>query len=92
MQKVRDFCGPWKKILGRALDLKSAYKQLARHPADGWASILAVWNADTSSVEFYESIALPFGSVCAVMAFNRMAKSLRLILSELFMVVNTKFL
>jgi len=89
---VRDFCGPWKKILGRALDLKSAYKQLARHPADGWASILAVWNADTSSVEFYESIALPFGSVCAVMAFNRMAKSLRLILSELFMVVNTKFL
>ena len=90
-QGVKEFSGPWKKILGRALDLKSAYKQLARHPADGWASILAVWNADTSSVEFYESIALPFGSVCAVMAFNRMAKSLRLILSELFLVVNTNF-
>ena len=90
-QKVSDFCGPWKKILERALDLKSAYKQLARHPADGWASILAVWNADTSAVEFYEAIALPFGPVCAVMAFNRMAKSLRLILSELFTVVNTNF-
>ena len=90
-QKVSDFCGPWKKILERALDLKSAYKPLARHPADGWASILAVWNADTSAVEFYEAIALPFGPVCAVMAFNRMAKSLRLILSELFTVVNTNF-
>ena len=88
---VAFFKGPWRCILGRALDLKSAYKQLARHPSDGWASILAVWNVDTSSVEYYESIALPFGSVCAVMAFNRMARALRIILSELFALVNTNF-
>ena len=86
-----EFSGPWRDIHGRALDLKSAYKQLARHPADSWASILAVWNLRTESVEFYESIALPFGSVCAVMAFNRMARALRLILSELFALVNTNF-
>ena len=89
--EVKGFPGPWRSILGRALDLKSAYKQLARHPEDSWASILAVWNSTTQSVEFYESIALPFGSVCAVMAFNRVARALRLILSELFAVVNTNF-
>ena len=90
-QEIKDFKGPWKSIKGRTLDLKSAYKQLARHPSDGWASILAVWNCETQDVEFYESIALPFGSVCAVMAFNRMARALRIILSELFLVVNTNF-
>ena len=88
---VAAFTGPWRSILDRALDLKSAYKQLARHPSDSWASILAVWNMDTASVEYYESIALPFGSVCAVMAFNRMARALRIILSELFALVNTNF-
>eukprot|EP00435_Cladocopium_sp_Y103_P035766 s4108_g9.t1 len=81
----------WKKLRGRALDLKSAYKQLARSPEDAWASILAVWNVNLEKVEFFESVALPFGSVCAVMSFNRMARALRLILSELFMVVNTNF-
>lgn len=85
------FKGPWKDIFGRALDLKSAYKQLARHPSDSWASILAVWNDASQEVEFYESIALPFGSVCAVMAFNRMARSLRIILAELFAIINTNF-
>ena len=89
--EVKSFDGPWRRIFGRALDLKSAYKQLARHPADSWAAILAVWNDDAGAVEFYESVALPFGSVCAVMAFNRMAKALRLILSELFLVINTIF-
>ena len=83
--------GPWRNLSGRALDLKAAYKQLARSPADSWASILAVWNPSTSSVEFFESISLPFGSVCAVMSFNRMARALKLIMSELFMLVNTNF-
>ena len=72
----------WKDILGRARDLKSAYKQLALHPANGWASILAVWNVETSETEFYEYIVLPFGSVCAVMAFNWMARALRLTLAQ----------
>ena len=81
----------WHSLKGRALDLKAAYKQLARDPKDAWASILAVWNDDLQKVEFFESIALPFGSVCAVMAFNRMARALRIILSSLFMLVNTNF-
>ena len=55
--------GPWLALKGRALDLKAAYKQLARHPCDAWASILAVWNPSKELVEYYESVALPFGSV-----------------------------
>ena len=81
----------WRNLKGRALDLKAAYKQLARAPKDAWASILAVWNDELQKVEFFESIALPFGSVCAVMAFNRMARALRIIMSSLFLLVNTNF-
>ena len=44
--------GPWKQLQGRALDLKAAYKQLARHPDDAWAAVLAVWNPDSDSVDF----------------------------------------
>ena len=58
--------GPWLQLQGRALDLKAAYKQLARHPEDAWASVLAVWNPEINDVQFYESVALPFGSVSAV--------------------------
>ena len=81
----------WRNLKGRALDLKAAYKQLARAPKDAWASILAAWNDELQKVEFFESIALPFGSVCAVMAFNRMARALRIIMSSLFLLVNTNF-
>ena len=83
--------GPWLSLKCRALDLKAAYKQLARHPCDAWASILAVWNPAKGLVEHYESVALPFGSVSAVMCFNRMARALRIIMAELFLVVNTNF-
>ena len=81
----------WKDLQGRALDLKAAYKQLARDPGDSWASILAVWNDEGKRVDFFESIALPFGSICAVMCFNRMARALRIIMAQLFMLVNTNF-
>ena len=83
--------GPWKQLQGRALDLKAAYKQLARHPDDAWAAVLAVWNPDSNGVDFYESVALPFGSVSAVMCFNRMARALRIIMSKLFLLVDTNF-
>eukprot|EP00435_Cladocopium_sp_Y103_P049658 s1454_g15.t1 len=40
---------------------------------------------------FFESVALPFGAVSAVMAFNRMAHALRIIMAELFYLVNANF-
>ena len=78
-------------VQGRALDLKSAYKQLARHEEDDWCSVLAVWCPDQQKVMYFESVALPFGAVSAVNAFNRVAKCLRQILCRLFLLVNTSF-
>ena len=78
-------------VRGRALDLKSAYKQLARSPEDNWCSILAVWCPSEECVKYFESVALPFGAVSAVNAFNRVAKVLRLLLCRLFLLVNTSF-
>ena len=83
--------GSWRPLHGRALDLKAAYKQLARHPEDSWASVLAVWCPEKGDVEFFDSVALPFGSVSAVMSFNRMARALRIIMAQLFLLVNTNF-
>ena len=45
--------GPWRQLHGRALDLKAAYKQLARHPEDSWASVLAVWSPHKGDVDFF---------------------------------------
>ena len=78
-------------LQGRALDLKGAYKQLARAPEDDWCSILAVWSPEQQCVCYFESIALPFGAVSAVNAFNRVARCLRLILCRLFLLTNTSF-
>eukprot|EP00435_Cladocopium_sp_Y103_P059062 s2761_g21.t1 len=78
-------------LFGRCLDLRQAYKQLVRHPEDAWASILAVVNPEDGVVFFFEAIALPFGSVSSVLAFNRAARSLRMILTRVFKLVVTNF-
>ena len=79
------FCG------GRALDLRSAYKQLARRPKDDWSSILGVLDTENDRVVYFESFALPCGASSAVPGFNRAARALRIILSRLFFLVNTSF-
>ena len=78
-------------LRGRCLDLKHAYKQLVRHPSDNWVSVIAAVNPEDSQVYFFEAIALPFGSVSSVIAFNRVARALRMILSKLFKLVVTNF-
>ena len=80
-----------KDLMGRCLDLKQAYKQLVRHPCDAWASILAVVNPEDQTVYYFEAVALPFGSVSSVLAFNRSARALRMILTRLFKLVVTNF-
>ena len=78
-------------ISGRAMDLKSAYKQLAIDPAHGWAAILAVWNPKLERFEYYRFTTLPFGSIHAVGAFNRVAKGVRQILVKVFRLVVSNF-
>ncbi|CAE7388906.1 unnamed protein product, partial [Symbiodinium sp. CCMP2456] len=80
-----------RKIVGRALDLRSAYKQLARHPDDAWATVLAVYDQANDEVKYFEAVALPFGAVSSVTGFNRTAKALKLVMSRLLWLVNTSY-
>ena len=82
----------WNQTLrGRCLDLKHAYKQLVRHPSNNWVSVIAAVNPEDAKVYFFEAVALPFGSVSSVLAFNRVARALRMILSRIFRLVVTNF-
>ena len=83
--------GSERDLHGRCLDLRQAYKQLVRHPADAWAAILAVVNPVDKQVYFFEAVALPFGAISSVLAFNRAARALRTILSKVFKLVVTNF-
>ena len=65
--------GRARRLRARALDLRSAYTQLARHPKDDWSSILGVLDTDSGRVVYFESFALPFGASSAVTGFNRAA-------------------
>ncbi len=78
-------------LVGRCVDLHSAYKQLLREKCDGSISIVAVWNPHIKSVELYESEALPFGSTGSVYGFNRCSYALRQILIMKFRLVCTSF-
>ena len=78
-------------LYGRCLDLRQAYKQLVRHPMDAWSAILAVACPADSQVYFFEAVALPFGSISSVLAFNRAARAIRVILSKVFKLVVTNF-
>ncbi|CAJ1329922.1 unnamed protein product [Effrenium voratum] len=82
---------PFPDLKGRCLDLKAAYKQLARSPEHAWASVIAVWSPAEKKTVFFESVALPFGAVSAVISFNRAARALRDILCKLFRIAATNF-
>ena len=72
-------------LVGRCLDLKGAYKQIALHRADRPNAVLAVLNPTEGKVSFFLTNVLPFGATGAVMAFNRLARALRDLLQKLFL-------
>ena len=63
-------------LVGRTLDLESAYKQATCHPEDRWCRSIVVWNPIDKVLAFFVTSALMFGSTAAVYAFNRLSKSL----------------
>eukprot|EP00435_Cladocopium_sp_Y103_P046528 s3318_g13.t1 len=78
--------GAWKRpycVLGKTLDLQSAYKQMGPCMDDTWNRIIMVFNPDTGGASFFLSSALMFGSTAAVYAFNRVSRSLWHVLSSL---------
>ena len=63
-------------LVGRTLDLKAAYKQLAVSPDQGFARVLTAYDPIRRVPAFYIINALPFGATSGVYGFNRVAKSL----------------
>ena len=72
-------------LLGRCLDLKGAYKQIALHRADRPNAVLAVLDPSKGAVSFFLTNVLPFGATGAVMAFNRLSRALRDLLQKLLL-------
>ena len=55
----------WKDLVGRVADLKSAFKQLPRHPAHACFSIVAVARPG-GEVVLFEALSMMFGQTAAV--------------------------
>ena len=63
-------------LSGRVADLKSAYKQLPRHPAHAALSIIAVKDPVSLTNRFFEALAMMFGTTAAVYAFLRFSRAI----------------
>ena len=71
-------------LLGRSLDLASAYRQLAIADASLQHSYLSVFDPVSGSAQLFQQVALPFGSRSAVNAFIRCARFLQWIAARVF--------
>ncbi|CAE7892922.1 unnamed protein product [Symbiodinium necroappetens] len=63
-------------LLGKTLDLASAYKQLGCRPETTFNRVLVAWCPDKQRPAFFVSTALMFGATSAVFSFNRCSASL----------------
>ena len=64
------------QVLGRAFDLKAAYRQLGIHPDSLWAAYVVVFNPYKRVAENFQLQAVPFGATRSVFSFLRVAYSL----------------
>ena len=78
-------------LLGRTLDLKSAYKHLAVNPEQGFVRVMVAFDPIRAKRAFFIFNALPFGATGSVYSFNRVAKSLWRIMVSLGCVWTTQY-
>ena len=78
-------------LRGRLVDLKRAYKQLARSPKDADMSIFSLPGKAGAPPEFYEAIVLGFGARNAVLGFNYAARAIRHIANKSLNLAVTHF-
>ena len=71
-----DFAGRRLELVGKTFDLKSAYRQLARHPDDAPFTVVAIWNAVEKRVEFFEQTVLAFGASSSFANFCHVARAI----------------
>ena len=72
------------RVLGRTLDLQSAYRQVGPYMPELWNRIIMVYDPCTKGPRYFVSSALMFGSTAAVYAFNRMSRSIWHILTHVY--------
>ena len=73
------------ELLGRSLDLASAYRQLAISKDSEKHSFLSVYSPISKRAELFKQIGLPFGSRTAVNAFIRCARFLQWVAGKCLM-------
>ena len=78
-------------LVGRVADLKSAYKQLAIHPAHSPLSVIAVQKPAGEKVEFFIAKSLMFGQTAAVYSFLRFSRAISAIAGGLFSLATVEF-
>eukprot|EP00971_Amphidinium_carterae_P325688 6456083-Amphidinium_carterae.2 len=79
----------WKgqRVCLRAVDLKSAYKQLAVSLKDLPLALVGFWANDRKEPLFWQSLALPFGALASVYGFNEASRGIEVIMNVIGTVV-----
>ncbi len=80
-----------RRIHGRTVDLRQAFKQLAPAPAMAALTVVGIWHPVAAAIRFYLLRALPFGARNAVFVFGATARALECILICLFFVVTAQY-
>jgi hypothetical protein len=80
-----------RQLLGKVVDLKSAYKQLVRRRADSPFSTIALWDPFKKQACFFDSVVLPFGSTGSVFRFNRVSAAVKYILEHIGCLATSAF-
>lgn len=80
----------WRELRGRVADLKSAYKQLASHPAHSATAVVAV-KAPDGERKLFRSLSLMFGQAAAVYAFLRFSRAIAALATELLDLIVVEF-
>ena len=76
----------WQDVVGRALDLDSAYKQVSVSCDTLWGAVLAMEDPHGGK-QLFRSNVLPFGASAAVCGFNRLSRALYTIGVSLFVLL-----
>ena len=64
------------QLVGKTVDLSSAYRQLGISPSSRWVAYIAVYDPKDKTARVFSMKALPFGASRSVYSFLRVARSL----------------
>ena len=80
-----------RRIRGRTVDLRQAFKQLAPAPAMAPLTVVCIWHPVLKGIRYYLLRALPFGARNAVFAFGATARVLECIMVRLFYIITAQY-